>query len=278
MSTNPGVDEILARQHLRDLGVAHHPTSSNDDWWTALYPDDDPEPIGTDKAEPPPGRFRKLTGRLTAWDKREGADLPGFDPEESQGDEDADPEWEEERGPDESTPAAVKRSKNSPGRRVQASYASLNPRTRAVIYSATAAATGYWAFDLRAPLNLALDSATGSPTGTIALILAAAGAAAAWRIAGRTAGWLPVAPVSRLILTAAGAWAAAAGAPQLAALASAHGIPLGPAGLVLGAATVCAVPWLIADRFTRRWWPPLAWVCRIPLASAVLAAALYRTH
>jgi hypothetical protein len=45
-----------------------------------------------------------------------------------------------------------------------------------------------------------------------------------------------------------------------------------PAVLVgLGLITACA----LIDRRTRYWWPPLAWVCRIPLASALLALALY---
>jgi hypothetical protein len=39
-------------------------------------------------------------------------------------------------------------------------------------------------------------------------------------------------------------------------------------GLVIGAGH-------FVDRRTRHWWPPLAWACRIPLASALLALALY---
>jgi len=43
--------------------------------------------------------------------------------------------------------------------------------------------------------------------------------------------------------------------------------------LILGGvmvATGAAIAW-----HTRPWWPPLAWTCRIPLASALLALALY---
>ncbi len=43
--------------------------------------------------------------------------------------------------------------------------------------------------------------------------------------------------------------------------------------LALGAC-ICGVIALIDSR-TRRWWPPLAWVARAPLASAVLALLLY---
>ncbi|WP_432091040.1 hypothetical protein [Streptomyces sp. NRRL F-5630] len=44
--------------------------------------------------------------------------------------------------------------------------------------------------------------------------------------------------------------------------------------LVLGIATCLLVAHFL-DRRTRHWWPPLAWIARIPLASAILALALY---
>ncbi|MEC3994015.1 hypothetical protein VSR01_10840 [Actinacidiphila sp. DG2A-62] len=46
------------------------------------------------------------------------------------------------------------------------------------------------------------------------------------------------------------------------------------AGVVLGAGLVLACGVLI-DRRTRGWWGPLPWLCRIPLASALLALLLY---
>lgn len=46
------------------------------------------------------------------------------------------------------------------------------------------------------------------------------------------------------------------------------------AALILGSALVIATGTLI-DRRTRHWWGPLPWLCRIPLASALLALALY---
>ncbi len=46
------------------------------------------------------------------------------------------------------------------------------------------------------------------------------------------------------------------------------------ASLVLGVG-ICGVIAVVVDRRTRHWWPPLAWVCRAPLASAVLALCLY---
>ncbi|MGW5352190.1 hypothetical protein ACWERV_16975 [Streptomyces sp. NPDC004031] len=44
--------------------------------------------------------------------------------------------------------------------------------------------------------------------------------------------------------------------------------------LALGTGLITATAVLV-DRRTRGWWPPLAWACRIPLASALLALALY---
>ena len=49
------------------------------------------------------------------------------------------------------------------------------------------------------------------------------------------------------------------------------------AALILGAGFVAAALMLV-DRRTRGWYAPLAWVCRIPLASAALALALFTPH
>jgi hypothetical protein len=46
------------------------------------------------------------------------------------------------------------------------------------------------------------------------------------------------------------------------------------AALALGTGLVVAAGTLV-DRHTRHWWGPLPWLCRTPLASAVLALALY---
>lgn len=46
------------------------------------------------------------------------------------------------------------------------------------------------------------------------------------------------------------------------------------AALTLGVGIILATG-LIVDRRTRHWWGPLPWILRIPLASAILALALY---
>jgi hypothetical protein len=49
------------------------------------------------------------------------------------------------------------------------------------------------------------------------------------------------------------------------------------AGIILGLG-MAAVIRIFIDSRTRYWWPPLAWFLRIPLASAVLALALYTSR
>jgi hypothetical protein len=46
------------------------------------------------------------------------------------------------------------------------------------------------------------------------------------------------------------------------------------AAITIGVGIILATGVLI-DRRTRHWWGPLPWICRIPLASAVLALGLY---
>lgn len=46
------------------------------------------------------------------------------------------------------------------------------------------------------------------------------------------------------------------------------------ASLIVGVG-ICGAAAVLVDRRTRHWWPPLAWVCRAPLAAAVLALLLY---
>jgi hypothetical protein len=46
------------------------------------------------------------------------------------------------------------------------------------------------------------------------------------------------------------------------------------AALILGTG-ICVATAQLWDRRTRGWWPPLAWFCRIPLASCVIALGLY---
>lgn len=71
MSTDPGLDELLARQHLRDLGVSH--TGTDTDWWDDLYGSGDDTHATANPTTPAKARI----GRLPDWRKRETADLTG---------------------------------------------------------------------------------------------------------------------------------------------------------------------------------------------------------
>lgn len=225
MSTDPGVDELLVRHHLRDLGVGHAPPDPDDDWWTALHPGDDPDPDEADadpKAVPPtPGRFRRLSGRLPDWRKGETADLGDDTPEETGGapagpsdpdagepDAEPEPQWEDAAPPRRPTPRTAERSRRR--RQANTAWNGLEPRGRWLVSTSAGAGIG-WGFGLEQAMS----------------------------------GWI-------------------------AGCAHDQGQT---AGLLLGVGLV-ALGSLAAYR-TRGWWPPLAWCCRIPLATAILALALY---
>lgn len=219
MSTEPGVDELLARHHLRDLGVGHTPPDSDFDWWTALYPDDEPEPpeTGPDAPEQPPDRFarlRKLSDSLPDWRTRQTADLGGDGPDDTGETPDgAPPEWEETEDPADPAqrPWTARRNPARPAtRHVQARYAGLEPRMRWLLVNGAAAALG-WGLGLEQFLSGSIASCAHDTGTTPALILGVG-------------------------MVAVGGY---------------------------------------ARHRTRTWWPPLAWVCTIPFATALLAVALY---
>lgn len=101
------------------------------------------------------------------------------------------------------------------------------------------------------------------------------------RAAGRraTAAYLAIAPRTRVLLyngTAAGAGWALGLEPLLQGWITQCGHDTGhiSAALILGIGMAALIGHQL-DRRTRGWWPPLAWACRIPLASALLALGLY---
>ncbi|MFC5144273.1 hypothetical protein [Streptomyces aureoversilis] len=75
-------------------------------------------------------------------------------------------------------------------------------------------------------------------------------------------------------LTAAGTGYGLGLAPLISHAITAVGHTSISGALTLGCGT-CLATAHFWDRRTRHWWPGLAWVARIPLASAVLALALY---
>ena len=226
MSIDPEVDELLVRHHLRDLRVGHVPTTGDDDWWSALYPDDDPVPddedaapdTAPDKARPVSGRLRKLSGRLPDWRKGPASDLPGHNPDgetdaaDTDPDElaNAEPEWEDAPGPDESTPGAVRRTKDRASQRLQIEFTGLERRMQWLLSTGAGAGIG-WGFGLEQEFS---------------------------------------------------GWITSCGADNTPATGVIFGV-----GLLL----VCS----FAAYRARGWWPPLAWACRIPASTALLAVLLY---
>jgi hypothetical protein len=219
----PGADEVRARRNLR-LAVGAFdalPAPPTSGWWDELYDtthDDHHRP----ETPPPPAP------RLGNWRKGEAVDLRGNRPDDASADstkgesavdeeqlldDDTEGEWEDVQEPE---PAAARRTpararRPSAGTRAQHEYAQLPARARLLIYTGTAAATGYG-------------------IGLVPLM----------------EGWI----------TDCGHANGTAGAIAL--------------GVGLAVATG-----VLIDHRTRAWWGPLPWVCRIPLASAILALLLY---
>jgi hypothetical protein len=152
--------------------------------------------------------------------------------------------------------------------------ARLAARRRSALYNGSAAALG-WGLDLVHYSGQWIRLGAQAPAGTAAVLLAAAGGAAAWWISGR----LRVLPYPYLVRPLTSAFAATYASQQAAALVglmARHHIPVTPIMPVaagLGLAAVLA----FLDRYSRPWWPPLAWLLRAPLAAAVLALLLYPT-
>lgn len=226
MTTDQGADERRVRSLLRTRGVGPdalppQPTRRPSvtmppaDWWDQLYADTaDTHPGGVRTV---PDKARIGGGLIQHWRKGPVVDLRGPDPDkadeapdEDEPDGKADPGWEEERGPDESTPAAVKRSRNSPGRRVQAEFGGLERRMQWLLSTGAGAGIGWF---------LGLEHLF--------------------------AGW--IADCARDNSTST--------------------------GLIFGVGLVLTCGY--ASHRTRGCWPPLAWTCRIPFATALLALDLY---
>lgn len=227
MTSQPGADERRIRHLLRRRGVGYAPDPPADGWWADLYDDThtDHHPAAPRTA---PDTARIGGGLIPDWRKGPVAELrppesPGAGPKdtppptnatepEPEPDEPAADEWVDAEPDDETTPAAVKRGRHAPARRIQAAYVELAPRTRVLLYNGTAAGAG-WVFGLL-PLFSDWITAAQHDTGSIGT------------------------------------------------------------ALIVGTGLVAATGMLV-DRRTRAWWGPLPWICRIPLASALAALALY---
>ncbi|MFD7900530.1 hypothetical protein [Streptomyces sp. NPDC059743] len=242
---------------------------------------------------PPPGRTIVLTG-----DRDEaGSTAPAPETEDktaaTAGPRAADPDSlvedyrSEERSQRGSAPAATTgptesaRVRKSPAQR--ALNAADDPNLRILAFNGTAAAVGYLT-PLVEVFGRFLPYADQAARGVFALLLAAAGAGIGWRATGypavkkvfgdttpfvRLSGTAGLAELGRRLAPLPVNWLNSKGAD--------HGLGANAVSLVLTALGICGGLWWFIDRRTRRWHWTARWLLRVPLASALLACALYTT-
>lgn len=177
------------------------------------------------------------------------------------------------------TPATQQPAHRSPIQRARQAYTSTNPRLRTIAFNSTAAATGY-ALGLVNLLGYYLPAAEQAAIGMTGLLLAITAAVAAWRFTRlqSVASVLPYAMVSRVIVTALAAELGRRLAPAAVAALDQYGASWGlgsqAASLLVTSTAMCGgLWWLTVRRIRARGW--VRWITRVPLASAVLAIALY---
>jgi hypothetical protein len=155
-------------------------------------------------------------------------------------------------------------------------------RLRFLFFNGTAAGAGY-ALGLVPRLERYLPASAQSATGTIAAVLALLAAVAVWRFTRipYVHDYLPMAQVTRPIITAGAAEIARHLAPAAVAYPDRYGTRYGldahAVSLLLTCGGLAFGLWWLIDRRTvaARWWWGARWLARIPLASVVLATALY---
>jgi hypothetical protein len=203
--------------------------------------------------------------------------------------EDADDEEEQEpvskeQAPPASAPAAeggtdeeeVKRT----GVRNALAGAVEDNNARVIMFNLTAGGVGY-GLGLVDTLGSFLPAAENGAVGMFSLFTAAAGAWCAVRYT-RPSGVqriLPIPPLSRTVIAVGAAEIGRRMAPVPVEWLNAHGERwgLGPSAmsLLLTAGLMCGGTWWVLDRRIRHWHWTARWLARIPLASALLATALY---
>ena len=183
------------------------------------------------------------------------------------------PRWRIRRQPQQepdAKPVFTKRISTPAAAQASSLTARRKRRLAATAYTGTAAVTG-WGVGLVTAEEQWLNSSAVAPAGWAALWLAGAAGCAAWGCVRRITMPRLMRPLVAAAATAAGS---KGGTPLVHALAV-HGVhPAAVMPLVTGL-VLCGASWRIIDRRTRHWWPPLAWLMRVPSASAALALALY---
>lgn len=308
-TTEPGADELRIRGLLRRRGVGPDALTVPP---RPTRPPDVPAPAADEEERP--ARPERLpdwrTGRtieLTAPAEEEGTgkdaapdtgedteDTPHEEePDAADEDEDAEPDTRRTPRTGKGRPrrgagpvllqgvekiAGVGHASAVRSRRVR--RLSSDRRLRLLAFNGTAAAVGYGG-GLVGLFGQFLPVAEQAATGMASVVLAAAGAYGAWQFTGQRAvvAVLPHPWISRVLLTVGAAELGRRLAPQPVAWLDEHGTAwgLGPGSvsLIITAGAMTGGLWWFLDRRARRWHWAARWVARIPLASALLAAALY---
>ncbi|MEU0275516.1 hypothetical protein [Streptomyces sp. NPDC006307] len=212
------------------------------------------------------------------------------DEPEDDADEDEDEEGEEADGSTSPAPAgpvekvATTKAGKSAGSILRVRVASEDNRLRIIAFNGAAASIGYWAGVV--PLfGQYLPYAEEAATGMLRLAFAAGGAVAGWRLSRPIAAHPAVATVIPFapwlpfgVAVGAAEFGRQAAKPAVAWL-DEHGQQWGlgsdAASLLLTVGSMCGGLWWFVDRRVRAWHWTARLLIRIPLASALLAAALY---
>lgn len=153
-------------------------------------------------------------------------------------------------------------------------------RIKPALFTGSAAAVGY-AFGLVQLLGVYLPIAEQAAVSMVSLLLAVAGGWGAWRLFGRpeVARIFPVAALARVLATLGAAELCRRMAPAPVDWLNDHGQQWGlgasAVSLLLTAGGMCVGLWWLIDSRVRHKSLLFRWLARIPLASALLATALY---
>ncbi|MFD8820786.1 hypothetical protein ACFV1C_00205 [Streptomyces sp. NPDC059605] len=208
------------------------------------------------------------------------------EPEEAQQAEPAESGETAEGGPVEKTTAITAKSGAKTAAASGAEKALKNPRLRAALFNLAAAGVGQW-LGVVPVFREYLPYAEQAATGMVGLFLAAGGAAVAWKLVGYVTNHkavrlvLPGAPLLQIAMTLGAAGAGHQSARDVVPWINRHGQQWGlgadALSLLLTAGAMCGGLYWLVDRRTRPWHWTARFVFRVPLASALIATALYAT-
>ncbi|MEU1800876.1 hypothetical protein [Streptomyces sp. NPDC019937] len=239
---------------------------------------DRPTPASTDRL-PPWWKRKPLLGAPSEPDPDEDESDEDSEEEPDEGDQgqSEEDETEDDEADDESGPARKGKAAKKPGKKRRAAD---DRSLRVIAFNGVAAGVG-WGLGLVPVFGQWLPVAEQAATGMLGLALAVGGAVGAWTLTGHPAvrPLLPYAPIARTLATLGAAEIGRRWAPVPVAWLNEQGTEWGlgasAVSLLLTAGGMCGGLWWAVDRRARAWHWTARLVVRIPLASALLATALY---